>query len=92
MVHGLLLDGDKEFLIRFVSDADPAAVAEGAATTVPAADTDTVRDDGSGKAAATVMECTDVTVMTEADTYKDFHSAFVVSVWDAVDFGSILLL
>jgi hypothetical protein len=43
-----------------------------------------VRDCGSGKAAASAG-CMDVALMTEEDTYRDFHSAFSVSAPAAKD-------
>lgn len=81
MVHGMLLDGGSEFLIR----PDPATVdnkeAEGPAAAAVGPDTDTVRDSNGGSGRALGVSSTDaldVAVMTEAETYKDFHSAFVV--------------
>lgn len=78
MVHGQLLDTDREFLIKLSADSADSKAADGSAPAA-AADTDAVRDCGSGKAAASAG-CMDVALMTEEDTYRDFHSAFSVSV------------
>lgn len=87
MVHGLLLDGGNEFLIKLSAEGADSKGAEGAGTAAAAAaagaDTDAVRDGGSGgsKPSAGSADCMDMALMTEADTYRDFHSAFVVSEW-----------
>lgn len=85
MVHGLLLDGGNEFLIKLSAEGADSKGTEGAGTaaaaTAAGADTDAVRDGGSGssKPSAGSTDCMDMALMTEADTYRDFHSAFVVS-------------
>lgn len=79
MVHGLLLNGGSEFLIRPSPDLVDSKAAE-----VPAAaeaDTDTMRDSSSasGRPMGVGTDALDVALMTEADTYRDFHQAFNVS-------------
>jgi hypothetical protein len=78
MVHGLLLNGGNEFLIRL----SPETVVNKAEVAAATTDTDTVRDSSSGGGRAMGVSSTgtlDVALMTEADTYRDFHSAFQVS-------------
>jgi len=90
MVHGVLIDRGSEFFITHAADASakaaegvqpaPAAAAAGAAAV---SDTDAVRDssNGNGDKPEGGSGCLDVTLMTEDDTYEDFHWAFVVSEW-----------
>lgn len=85
MVHGVLIDRGSEFFVTHAADASvkasegvtpaPAAAAGSAAVS----DTDAVRDASNGEKPEGGSGCLDVTLMTEDDTYEDFHWAFVVS-------------
>lgn len=76
----MLLDGGSEFLIRPSPDTAERSAEAAAAAAAGDADTDTVRDSSSGGGRPSVStDCMDTAVMSEADTYRDFHSAFVVS-------------
>jgi hypothetical protein len=89
MVHGLLTDSsstNNEFLIK--PSADSAnGTGEAAAAAAGEADTDAVRDASrssssrGAKPSGPPTDSMDTAVMSEGDTYRDFHSAFVVSGW-----------